>query len=151
MEYELKHGEAVAIGMKIAFKLALSKGYIKKDYYDYFVGLIDKYDLEFDFETVVVKRLVEVIKKEAFKLALSKGYIKKDYYDYFVGLIDKYDLEFDFETVVVKRLVEVIKKDKKNSFGDISVILPDASSCVGIFKMTSDEIEELLKKEFNFM
>ena len=104
MEYELKHGEAVAIGMKIAFKLAL-----------------------------------------------SKGYIKKDYYDNFVGLIDKYDFEFDFETVVVKRLVEVIKKDKKNSFGDISVILPDASSCVGIFKMTSDEIEELLKKEFNFM
>lgn len=104
MEYSLKHGEAVAIGMKIAFRVALAKGYIKKDYYDKFVELIDKYDFEFNF-----------------------------------GKID------------VERLVEIIKKDKKNSFGDISVILPDASSCVGIFKMSSDDIEAILKKEFNFM
>ena len=104
MEYGLKHGEAVAVGMKIAFKVAL-----------------------------------------------AKGYIKKDYYDNFVEIIDKYDFEFDFSKIDIEKLVENIKKDKKNSFGEISVILPDASSCVGIFKMSSDDIEELLKKEFNFM
>lgn len=103
-EYNLKHGEAVAIGMKIAFNVAL-----------------------------------------------EKGYINREYYDSFIKLIDKYGFEFDFSKIDCKRFIELIKKDKKNSFGDISVILPDASSCVGIFKMDSEKLEEIMKKQFEFI
>lgn len=37
------HGEAVAIGMKMAFKLSLNRGFITKDYYDDAIWLIDEY------------------------------------------------------------------------------------------------------------
>ncbi len=43
------HGEAVAIGMKMAFKLALLEKYIEKSYYDEALELIDLYDLVPEF------------------------------------------------------------------------------------------------------
>lgn len=97
-EYSMKHGEAVAFGMKIAFDVALRKGYVKKEYYNQFIGLLKKYD--FDFE------------------------LKK---------------------INIDRIVDIMKKDKKNSFDEISVILPDLKSCVGIFKMDSNTLKELIK------
>ena len=39
------HGEAVAAGLKMAFKLSRLKNLIDKNYYDKAVGLIDNYDL----------------------------------------------------------------------------------------------------------
>ena len=39
------HGEAVAAGMKMAFKLSLTKGLIDKNYHNTAVSLIDEYDL----------------------------------------------------------------------------------------------------------
>lgn len=102
MEYGLKHGEAVAIGIKIAFNVA-------------------------------------------FKM----GYIEKSYYEDFIKLVDEYGFKFDFSKLNLENMLEVIKKDKKNSFGEISLILPDEKSCVGIFKLNYDEVKNVLKKEFN--
>lgn len=39
------HGEAVAMGMKMALKLSLTKGLVEQSYYEQAVGLIDDYDL----------------------------------------------------------------------------------------------------------
>lgn len=39
------HGEAVAMGMKMAFKLSLNRGFITKNYYEDALWLIDEYDL----------------------------------------------------------------------------------------------------------
>lgn len=102
MEYNLKHGEAVAIGIKIAFNIAFEMGYIEKSYYEDFIQLVDEYGFKFDF--------------------------------------NKLNLE---------SMLEVIKKDKKNSFGEISLILPDNESCVGIFKLNYNELKNVLKKDFN--
>lgn len=49
------HGEAVASGMKMAFKLSLMKGMVDKVYYDNAISLIDEYEIapdmpEFDKE-----------------------------------------------------------------------------------------------------
>lgn len=39
------HGEAVAAGIKMAFKLALNRGLVGKEYYDSSLDLIDEYDI----------------------------------------------------------------------------------------------------------
>ena len=47
------HGEAVAIGTKMAFQLALNRGFISKDYFESAMDLIDDYDITpagFDFD-----------------------------------------------------------------------------------------------------
>ena len=46
---KISHGEAVSIGMNMAFKLALEKGYINGSYYDKFINVCDKFNLPLNF------------------------------------------------------------------------------------------------------
>lgn len=46
---KISHGEAVSIGMNMAFKLALEKGYINGSYYDKFINACDKFNLPLNF------------------------------------------------------------------------------------------------------
>ena len=39
------HGEAVAMGMKLAFELSYNLNFINKEYFDYAFNLIDKFNL----------------------------------------------------------------------------------------------------------
>ena len=47
---KISHGDAVSIGMNMAFKLALSEKLIKKDYYDKFIMLSKAYNLPLTYE-----------------------------------------------------------------------------------------------------
>ena len=46
---KISHGEAVSIGMNMAFKLALEKGYINGSYYNKFINACDKFNLPLNF------------------------------------------------------------------------------------------------------
>lgn len=46
---KISHGEAVSIGMNMAFKLALEKGHINGSYYDKFINACDKFNLPLNF------------------------------------------------------------------------------------------------------
>lgn len=46
---KISHGEAISIGMNMAFKLALEKGYINGSYYDKFINACDKFNLPLNF------------------------------------------------------------------------------------------------------
>lgn len=46
---KISHGEAVSIGMNMAFKLSLEKGYIDGSYYDKFTKACDKFNLPLKF------------------------------------------------------------------------------------------------------
>lgn len=46
---KISHGEAVSIGMNMAFKLSLEKGYIDESYYDKFIKACDKFNLPLKF------------------------------------------------------------------------------------------------------
>ncbi|MGB9680229.1 MAG: 3-dehydroquinate synthase [Thermoanaerobacteraceae bacterium] len=56
------HGEAVAIGMIYASKLALSLGYINNDYFDRIFNLIKRAGLPVDYENLDKKDIIDVIK-----------------------------------------------------------------------------------------
>lgn len=83
--------------------------------------------------------------KISFDIALSKNYINENYYNKFLKLIKIYDFHFELKKINIERVIEVMKKDKKNSFNEISIILPDADSCVGIFKMKAEMLEKAMK------
>lgn len=67
---KISHGEAVSIGMNMAFKLALEKGYIDKAYYNKFLDVCNKFDLPINFnkpldeEIEITEEIVEKINKE---------------------------------------------------------------------------------------
>ena len=46
---KISHGEAVSIGMNMAFKLSLKKGYIDKTYYNQFIKACNKFNLPLMF------------------------------------------------------------------------------------------------------
>ncbi len=46
---KISHGEAVSVGMNMAFKLSLEKGYIDESYYDKFIKVCDKFNLPLKF------------------------------------------------------------------------------------------------------
>lgn len=50
---KISHGEAVSIGMNMAFKLALEKGYIDKSYYSRFIEVCNKFSLPLNFNLYI--------------------------------------------------------------------------------------------------
>ena len=46
---KISHGEAVSIGMNMAFKLSLEKGYIEESYYNKFIQVCEKFNLPLGF------------------------------------------------------------------------------------------------------
>lgn len=46
---KISHGEAASIGMNMAFKLSLEKGYIDKSYYDKYIKVCEKFNLPLKF------------------------------------------------------------------------------------------------------
>lgn len=50
---KISHGEAVSIGMNMAFKLALEKGYIDKSYYGRFIEVCNKFSLPLNFNLYI--------------------------------------------------------------------------------------------------
>lgn len=79
------HGEAVSIGMKYAFRLALNLGLIEKSYFDEALTLIDKFDLapEFKFhysisEFISIMKSDKKVQNSKIRLVLpvNKGEVK---------------------------------------------------------------------------
>ena len=46
---KISHGEAISIGMNMAFKLSLEKGYIDRSYYDKYIKACEKFNLPLKF------------------------------------------------------------------------------------------------------
>ncbi len=88
------HGEAVSIGMKMVFNLALNIGYINKEYYERCIQLITKYKLKTELEEEFNKEIFYESMKNDKKV--SNGEIK-------------------FVIPIKEKEVEIINKIDKNN------------------------------------
>lgn len=60
----ISHGEAVSIGMHMAFKLSLKEEFIEEKYYNKFVEVCKLYDLPLTFEGIDEEKVFEVMKND---------------------------------------------------------------------------------------
>ena len=102
---KISHGEAVSIGMYMAFKLSLEKGYIDESYYNKFILACEKFNLPLKFD---------------------------------IPTCDENEITEDYKEKINKEILEIMKSDKKNSFGNINLILPVGIKVVEII----DNIDE---------
>lgn len=70
---KISHGEAVSIGMNMAFKLSLEKGYIDRSYYDKYIKVCEKFNLPLNFnisldEDEIIEESKEKINKEILEI-----------------------------------------------------------------------------------
>ena len=71
---KISHGEAVSIGMNMAFKLSLEKGYIDKYYYNKFIMACEKFNLPLKFnitldeEDEITEEIKSKINKEILEI-----------------------------------------------------------------------------------
>ena len=113
---KISHGEAVSIGMHMAFKLSLEKGYINETYYNEFIKACNKFNLPLMFNPFLGEE--EIVED------------KKDNAN--------------------KEILEIMKNDKKNSFGNINLILPIELGKVKIIdNIDEDEILKIIKETNN--
>ena len=113
---KISHGEAVSIGMHMAFKLSLKKGYINEDYYNQFIKACNKFNLPLRFNP----------------------------------FLDEEEITEDKKDNVNKEILEIMKNDKKNSFGNINLILPIELGKVKIIdNIDEDEILKIIKETNN--
>lgn len=111
----ISHGDAVSIGMNMAFKLALDEKLIQNDYYDKFIKVSNLYNLPLKFEINT-----------------------EDYYEEFDNdSFKECSLDKD-EDILINEILDIMKSDKKNSFGKINLVLPVSLGEVKII----DNIEE---------
>ena len=70
---KISHGEAVSIGMYMAFKLSLEKGYIDESYYNKFIIACEKFNLplKFDIPTYDENEITEEDKEKINKEILQ--------------------------------------------------------------------------------
>ena len=61
---KISHGEAVSVGMHMAFKLSLEKGYIDKTYYNQFIKACNKFNLPLMFNIFLDQQEVTEDKKD---------------------------------------------------------------------------------------
>ena len=102
---KISHGEAISIGMYMAFKLSLEKGYIDESYYNKFILACEKFNLPLKFD---------------------------------IPTYDENEITEDYKEKINKEILEIMKSDKKNSFGNINLILPVGIKVVEII----DNIDE---------
>ncbi len=113
---KISHGEAVSIGMHMAFKLSLKKGYINETYYNEFVKACNKFSLPLMFNL----------------------------------FLDEEEIVEDKKDNANKEILEIMKNDKKNSFGNINLILPIKLGKVKIVdNIGEDEILKIIKETNN--
>jgi len=113
---KISHGEAVSIGMHMAFKLSLKKGYINEDYYNQFIKACNKFNLPLMFNPFLYEEEITEDKKDN----------------------------------INKEILEVMKNDKKNSFGNLNLILPIELGKVKIVdNIDEDEILKIIKETNN--
>lgn len=75
----------------------------------------------------------------AFNLALEEGLIEKEYYEEFLNICKKYNIELKYDDLNEEEIIKVMKMDKKNSFGNIGLILPTSRGKVKIIEYISEE------------
>ncbi|SHH12667.1 3-dehydroquinate synthase [Tepidibacter thalassicus] len=84
---KLSHGYAISIGTHMAFRLALKKKFIDKDYYDKVVNIYKEYNLPITFKGIDSKYILDIMKKDKknsylkFSLVLPVGYGKVDIFE----------------------------------------------------------------------
>ncbi len=61
---KISHGNSVVIGTNMAFRLSLNKKFIDENYYNEFLNLCDKFDLEKTFEYEDMNEIFEIIKND---------------------------------------------------------------------------------------
>ncbi|SCH17089.1 3-dehydroquinate synthase [uncultured Clostridium sp.] len=60
----ISHGEAVSIGMNMAFKMALREGFIKEEYCNKFLEVCEKYSLPMNFENADEEEVLNIMKSD---------------------------------------------------------------------------------------
>ncbi|SHK03105.1 3-dehydroquinate synthase [Tepidibacter formicigenes] len=81
---KFSHGYAVSIGTHMAFRLALKKKLINKDYYDKVIKIYKEYNLPMTFKNINSKYILDIMKKDKknsylkFSLVLPVGCGKVD-------------------------------------------------------------------------
>ena len=60
----IAHGEAVSIGMNMAFKLSLKKNLVDKEYYNKFLQICEKFHLPTEFEGADEKEVLNIMKSD---------------------------------------------------------------------------------------
>lgn len=74
----------------------------------------------------------------AFLLALDKGLIEEKYYNEFINISEKLNLPIRIKYDNPKEILNIMKSDKKNSFGNINLILPIGKGKVDVFDNIND-------------
>ena len=75
----------------------------------------------------------------AFSLSLEKGFIDKEYYNEFIKISEKLNLPIKIKYDNSDEILEIMKSDKKNSFGNINLVLPIGKGKVGVFDNIEDK------------
>lgn len=83
----------------------------------------------------------------AFKMAIEEGLIYETYYDEFLDLCSSYNLKLTYESIEEERIIEIMKIDKKNSFGNIALVLPIGYGKVKVLEnICEDRILGIIKR-----
>lgn len=83
----------------------------------------------------------------AFALSLEKGFIDKEYYNEFIKISEKLNLPIKIKYDNSDEILEIMKSDKKNSFGNINLVLPIGKGKVGVFDNIEDkDILHIIKR-----
>ena len=86
----------------------------------------------------------------AFNIALDKGFIENDYYEEFVSTSKLLNLPTKLDNADIYEILEIMKSDKKNSFGNINLVIPVGRGKVRIFDdIKDDEILDVIKRCMN--
>jgi 3-dehydroquinate synthase len=83
----------------------------------------------------------------AFMIALDKELIENDYYEEFLSVSKLLDLPTKFKSSSTNEILEIMKSDKKNSFGNINLVIPVGRGKVKVFdNIKDDEILNVIKR-----
>lgn len=83
----------------------------------------------------------------AFMLALDKGFIESNYYKEFIDISKLLNLPISFKAENYEEILNIMKSDKKNSFGNINLVMPVGRGEVKIVdNITDDEILNVIKR-----
>jgi 3-dehydroquinate synthase len=83
----------------------------------------------------------------AFALSLEKGFIDKEYYNEFIKISEKLNLPIKIKYDNSDEILDIMKSDKKNSFGNINLVLPIGKGKVGVFDNIEDkDILHIIKR-----
>lgn len=86
----------------------------------------------------------------AFLMALEKGLINKEYYNEFINISEKLGLPIVANYNNPNEILDIMKSDKKNSFGNINLILPIQKGRVDVFNnIENKEILDIIKRCLN--